>query len=492
MTAFVTASILSTVLLGAAVFQDYRTRGQQQSVPASATADNSGDSSPGATDSGATGATTTTGNAGVTGGSTSNTTTSGGGGAPSGLSNNQASSGVRGGKIYVGGIYDMTGPVDSSVERDTVRAYFDKVNAAGGINGQQLVLVACDGHYDPVVSHNCSNQMVDSQVLAMVGNTFPRAEDQEVPFLAGQEKIPLVGGLGTPAEYQQALSYPVSPSFAFGGQALAALFKQNQAHGGFKHPAIIYINDVPWVQPVLKQIEEALQADGIVPTHVEPASATNDPDYSQHVANMASQSDYTSPDGSQHGSCASPPEEAGFCPDSIIAATDPFSYAKLFQAMDRVNWHPPVVAGGLDKGNQQVAYGDQLERAQSITPFVSPLDPAQSGNATSQDYLSTVRHYYPNQVPALDVYTQIAWTAAALFVQAAKNAGPNLTRATLVAALNKLQNFDTGWSTPLSYSPGDGHDPSHCYYFMTHDSKPASQGGTWREDGDPNPQLHCY
>src|SRR4029077_12343626 len=50
---------------------------------------------------------------------------------------------VSGGKITIGGLFDITGPVDSSVKRDTVRAYMQAVNAAGGINGRQVEYVWC-------------------------------------------------------------------------------------------------------------------------------------------------------------------------------------------------------------------------------------------------------------------------------------------------------------------------------------------------------------
>src|SRR5207302_2078155 len=44
-----------------------------------------------------------------------------------------AAAALPGWDITVGGIYEETGPVDASVGRDTVRAYFDQVNAAGGV-----------------------------------------------------------------------------------------------------------------------------------------------------------------------------------------------------------------------------------------------------------------------------------------------------------------------------------------------------------------------
>src|ERR1700756_600989 len=45
---------------------------------------------------------------------------------------------VHHGVITVGGIYDETGPIDATVERDTVRSYFDLVNSQGGVNGYKL------------------------------------------------------------------------------------------------------------------------------------------------------------------------------------------------------------------------------------------------------------------------------------------------------------------------------------------------------------------
>jgi ABC-type branched-subunit amino acid transport system substrate-binding protein len=488
--AFVTLSMAFTGVFAYTIKQDYDQRGNQTAAAAGgvAAADQSGTASGGDTGTG----TTSTGG----GGSTTSTGGGGGGGstratAAGQLASTQAASGVSKDKILVGGIFDMTGPVDSSVERDTVRAYFAKINAQGGVNGRQLTLLPCDGYYDNVHSHQCATTMIDNKVLATVGNTFPGGEQDNVPFL-NKAGIPTVGGLGVPNEYNNALSYPVSPSFAFAGNALAAQLKELQATSPYyRHPAILYISDVPWVAPVIKAVEDSLATIGVHPTHVEQASATNDPDYTQHVANLENKND-GDPTTGDKGPCAPKPESAGACPDSIIAATDPFSYSKLFQAMDRVNWHPPVVAGGLDKGTVQSTYGDQLgcsscgtgaqpRQAVSETPYLSPLDPANSNNATVKDYLSTMQRYFPSQVPAMDVYTQIAWSAAQVFVQAAKNAGPNLTRATLAAELNKLKNFDTGWSTPITYSTGAGHDPNHCYYFMRHDAKSSDDGGTWRQ-----------
>src|SRR5258708_9386422 len=186
------------------------------------------------------------------------------------LATSQAASGVSHDQIVVGGIYDMTGPVDSSVERDTVRAYFNKVNAAGEVHGRKLVLTYCDSHDDTVQTHQRSNEMVSSHVLGVVGWTAPKGENDEVKFLAQQEQIPIIGGLGTPEEFNYPLSYPVSTSFTRAGPGLADELNLN----GLKHPSIVYINDVPWIQPVLQAILTALHPKAIHEPPAEPPPPT--------------------------------------------------------------------------------------------------------------------------------------------------------------------------------------------------------------------------
>lgn len=407
-------------------------------------------------------------------------------GVPGGVSNSGASSGVSAGTILVGGIFDMTGPVDSSVERDVVRSYFAKVNAQGGINGRKLVLQDCDSQYDPAATQRCATEMANQHVLAIVGWTAPKAEDQAINFLAAPEDkggagIPVIGGLGTPNEFKWPISFPTSANFVSYGLQEAHRLCQL----GYRHPALITLNDVAWVQAVNNAARTEMQRTcGATPTDEEDVSSSW-AGYDGTVFNLMHA-------GNNGSGCAPGQTYSGSpssCPDALVAGLDPFSYKRLFDAMQRASWQPPLLAAGLDKGNVvdpgdpqnlQTAYGNELKGANSLVAFLSPYD--HRSNPTVADYLSTVQQYFPGQVKNLDIYTQIAWTAAKVFVEAAKRAGPNLTRATLVKAMDSINNFDTGWSTPLSYGPMDpagGHDPNRCFVYMKHDDAVAPQG-SWR------------
>ena len=380
------------------------------------------------------------------------------GGAPS----SSGGGAVTGGTITIGGFFDITGPIDSSVERDTVRAYMQAVNAAGGVNGRQVQYVWCDSKYDASSAHACAQYLTSQNVLAVVGLTAPLGENNEIKTLTSQG-IPVIGGLGTPAEYADPLAFPTSANFYRYGTAIADEAKAL----GVKHPAVVVLGDVPWVHPVEANLLNRLAADGIAYTDVEEVSATQ-ANYTSTVFNL--QHSHHGPSGGgagPSGSCATGDRS---CPDYVIAALDPFSYHRLFDAMEAANWYPGVLGAGLDKFNVQRSYDGELRNAHSLVPFLSPYD--HQGNATVRQYLGTVQHYYPGQFQALDIYTQHAWTAAMVFVEAARKAGKNLSRDSLVQALDAIQGFQTGWSVPLSYGSGN-HDPNHCFTYT------ASNGNGW-------------
>ena len=111
--------------------------------------------------------------------------------------------------------------------------------------------------------------------------------------------------------------------------------------------------------------------------------------------------------------------------------------------MEAANWYPGVLGAGLDKFNVQRSYDKELRKARirwcpsSRRTTTRATRPCASTSAPSQ-------HFYPGQFQALDIYTQHAWTAAMVFVEAARGRGPNLTQASLVQALNGMQGFRHG------------------------------------------------
>ncbi|HEV7677962.1 MAG TPA: ABC transporter substrate-binding protein [Candidatus Dormibacteraeota bacterium] len=398
------------------------------------------------------------------GGGTTATNVSNGGSAGSaavpGINNSQNF--VHNGVITVGGIFDESGPLDATVERDTVRAYFDQVNAAGGVNGSKLQLIDCDSAFNPSTAHSCSQRLLSQGVLAIVGWTSVSGEQTEAPYLDTQTAscpqcgIPIFGGLGVDAEFQSPLSFPVADSLGRQGYAgatrLCAL--------GYQHAAVVYLT-ASFAASVNGGILKGLATCGQHPTG-------ND-DVAVDIANQQDYSSIVTPwlaDGTK----------------SVLPALDPFSMARLYQAMERDQFNPPMIGAGLDKTGAEGAYGSNFKGVQSFTPVLEPV--GHTDNPAMADYLNTVKQYYPSQVSHgnLDVYTEEQWIAAHVFVAALRAIKGPVTRAALVSAAQSLSNFDTGGLTrPLTYGHGGLNDPNHWVQWM---HNPTGKADGWVTDSD--------
>ena len=101
----------------------------------------------------------------------------------------------------------------------------------------------------------------------------------------------------------------------------------------------------------------------------------------------------------------------------------------------------------------------------ALTPMKEAMD--HQNDPAVRLYLDTVKKYFPNQVKALDVYTEQSWTATQLFVDALKRAGPNPSQKTFVDALNATKGFQGGLSPgPITYAAGPTHDPNRCFWML--------------------------
>lgn len=85
-----------------------------------------------------------------------------------GLGNGKKASGKP---ILVGSIVGQTGPDDFSAGADAAQAYFNCVNANGGINGRPIEFMMEDDQWNPEVAAQVASKLVkDKGVVALVGN----------------------------------------------------------------------------------------------------------------------------------------------------------------------------------------------------------------------------------------------------------------------------------------------------------------------------------
>lgn len=87
--------------------------------------------------------------------------------------------------IKIGSSTALQGPAQTLGQRMTLgeKIYFDKINAAGGINGQKIILIVHNDSYEPsLTAPNMRKLITREQVLAVIGNVGSPTAAVSVPI----------------------------------------------------------------------------------------------------------------------------------------------------------------------------------------------------------------------------------------------------------------------------------------------------------------------
>jgi branched-chain amino acid transport system substrate-binding protein len=147
-----------------------------------------------------------------------------------------------GGVVRIGVAGSFSDPIGLPM-RQAAELAAEEINAAGGINGRRLELLALDDYADPDSAVFVANQLYQSDVSAVVGHLFSGMTLAAAPVYNGGEE-PLVEispsssspELATAGEY----TFRICPSDLAHGTALAH-WVRDRLH--FTRGAVLYLND---------------------------------------------------------------------------------------------------------------------------------------------------------------------------------------------------------------------------------------------------------
>jgi branched-chain amino acid transport system substrate-binding protein len=395
-----------------------------------------------------TGGTTGTSVGGVTqskGGSTGGT--SGGTSNNGGSSGSAASQGVStapvGKTIKIGLNIPLTGaaPIPSTF-KDSIDVAQDYLNSNGGINGRQVQFLVEDDGYDPAQGLAACKKLAGEGVLFAVGHTMPTIEEECTSFY-GQQKIPyIMRGIPESNLAGHPLAYFGTPSDDFQSTLLADYVIKRVSGGKTLVNDIVTEND----QPVSKTnyANEIKRLGG---------------KYKSTYSSTPRQSDWSSIISHLQG------DNAGIV-FLNIAPVDAISLA----VQSKNNGYHPIWVGEGTHWN----YNLSMQSAQQALDGAIVFSPwASIDNAAANDYKAAYAKYKPGKTP--DDLGLIIWGYANMIKQALVGAGLNLTRASFVDAMNKL-NFSAAYWNPLTYTATDHRGPREVCVFQGDGS-----GQKWRQ-----------
>jgi ABC-type branched-subunit amino acid transport system substrate-binding protein len=350
--------------------------------------------------------------------------------------------GVTSNSIIVGTISTQTGTLaaNSSSVIYGERAYFDYINAQGGVNGRKIdYKYALDDGGNPTTFNQLANTLINQDhVFAVTGV----ATIFFSPSLFVESGIPTYG-------YNVTDNWAGAPNlFAAGGstqyyQAGAAEFAYVARHTQAKPSIALVAYGVAASSDACQATETALKAEGYDVSYVD--LKINYP-------------------GSTVATDVQRMKTSGT--NFVLSCMDVQGNVTMARAIQQYGLKATQLwLNGNDvptlEANKTLMQG--IYFATYHVPFTAPtrLYPGLTL------YLQQMRKYEPKYV-----YNELAiqgWESAALFVQGVRAAGTNLTWANVVKQTNKLNSFTAGDLTaPVNWAVGghSGHAPPYCVAYV--------------------------
>jgi ABC-type branched-subunit amino acid transport system substrate-binding protein len=307
--------------------------------------------------------------------------------------------------------------------RQVITAYFEDLNARGGIYNRKIKSHFTEGGADMSTSlRNLNNQ---NQIFAFIGGVSAGA-DKEMAALAREEEIPFIG----PATLLPQVEHPPNRYVFYllpgvSEQAAALMNFAEQQLAVKKQRAVVLFPGTELPSAAAEAVMARAKEAGWTDVVKMPYSAT------AFDANKLAQQLKTE----------------GTAAVFIFAGGNDIE--SFLRAASALEWTPYVLSLGVLASRDLAA---TVPSAFSKKVFLAfPTVPADVTAEGVAEYRALVEKY---KLPSQHVAAQIAALAAAkTFVEALKRAGADLSREQLVTALEGLYEYDTGLTPKLIFGP---------------------------------------
>jgi ABC-type branched-subunit amino acid transport system substrate-binding protein len=350
--------------------------------------------------------------------------------APSG-----ASASASKGDYVIGIDADMSGRLASAngPEDAGFTAAAEAINAAGGVGGHKLKLVALDNKSDAAQTVQNFNQLIGQEkALVIIGGTYGPS-----PYAAvDAAKIPLLTHTGYAEDF-----LPSHPSvFPVSGQIIG--WAAETAHWlttvDGKHPKTVEVLYSPANANYKSFIESYWKKAGATTVLFDPAGADTS-DCTALVLKWRS---------------------AGVDYLDVQSSTE---WQSCFKAEERLGWKPVLGQGGAytSQVGQAQLLGKPMDGVVGGAPNVfSDGSPVHTGSATVADYVAAMKKYAPNFATPNYLNASGPAQAFAIFdliktvIEKAQANPGTVTRSTFVSTLQGMKNWDSGLLSPVpSFAP---------------------------------------
>ena len=329
-------------------------------------------------------------------------------------------------EIKVGNTNPYSGPASSyGVIGKTIAAYFNKVNAEGGINGRKINFISYDDGYTPPKTVEQIRKLVESDEVLLVFQTLGTPPNTAIQKYLNAKKVPQLFVATGATKWNDPKRFPWTigwqPNYQSEGHIYAQYLIKSHPNGKI---AILFQND-DYGKDYVKGLKDGLG--GKLPIVAELPYETTDPTIDSQIINLKASG-----------------------ADVFFNVTIPKFAAQAIKKMAEVEWKPVHLLNNVSNSIGGVLKPAGVENAKDIlsTQYLKdPTDPAWKDDPAFKEWSAFMDKYYP-EGDRTSTFTVYGYLTAQTFVQTIKQCGDDLTRENVMKQAANLKNLQLGMLLP--------------------------------------------
>jgi branched-chain amino acid transport system substrate-binding protein len=361
---------------------------------------------------------------------------------PSAFAGSAADPGISATTIVIGGTSPLTGPAAAyaSVARGA-KAYFESVNAKGGVTKRKIEYKVVDDAYNPANTVQAVRRLVEQDRVFAVFNTLGTEANLAIRDYLNQAKVPqLFVASGATTWGRDAAKYPWTIGFQPSYAAEGLVYGQYIARTKKKAKVAVLFQNDDYGKDLLASLKLGLARSGSKVVAAEPYQVTS-PDVGSQIAKL----------------------KASGANVLCIFATPTFAI-QAYVFANRLGWKPLVVTNAVSGTSNIMLLASEggknklVEGSISTTVLKDPTDPRWKNDPGMKLYRSLMGKYADGE-NVNDVYHVYGMAVGYETVALLKRLGANPTRAGLMKAARSISSAKNPFLLPgVSVKTAKGDD----------------------------------
>ena len=366
-----------------------------------------------------------------------------------------ADPGVTAGTVLLGGTVPLTGEAAAfGTVAPGAKAYFDYVNARGGVHGRRIEYRYYDDAYNPAQTVQQTRRLVEQDRVFAIFNSVGTANNLAVRDYLNAQRVPqLFAADGSQSIASSPARYPWTMGF----------LQSYRGEGNVYGKTIVKARPKARIAVLYENTELGLD----MLTGLTRAIAGKGPRIVAKQAYEFTGAEVSSQVGLLKASGA----------DTLMLFATPKFFLQAIATTHRLGWRPQVYIASVSieptiMGIARFNAPELTKGALSIAFVKNPNDPIWAKDKAVALYRTIMRRHNPGGKPT-DVYNWYGMTVAWTMVETVRRAGKNLTRAGLLRAAQSLDTAANPFLLPgirLKTSRTD-YRPMEQVYLYRYDNK---------------------